>query len=156
MVKTIAAVHCNEVLVNSKSIEHRAAEVDRLVGKNREFAVPQPAERITDAWIKGSAVKHVSPVVGEEHLQASLDVRFSCLWPEGAADQHQSAVSDETCDLFLRQNRQVKLISNVVDGCRQVLFRIDQGTVKIKDENGPHWVIIASVGMVDCSGGLFF
>ena len=38
----------------------------------------------------------------------------------------------------------VELMPDVIDGRRQVLLRVDQRTVEIEDENGPHRGIIAS------------
>src|SRR5262252_256952 len=36
MIKAIAAVHCCKMLIDAKTIEHRAAEVDRLVCQDRK------------------------------------------------------------------------------------------------------------------------
>ena len=144
MVKTITTIHRSEMLVDAKSIEHCTTEVNGLVRQDRQFAVGEPVKRVPNAGIEDGAIEHVRAVVRKEHLQACLNIRFGGLGPEGAPDQHQRAISDETSDLFFRQKRQVEFIANVINGCRQVFFRVDQRTVKIKDENRAHGGIIAS------------
>ena len=99
-------------------------------------------ERFGDTRIEPCAVKHVRAVIREEHLQPGLHIRFGSLIRKSAADEGQRTVSDKTADFLLRQPRQIELLTDVIDRCGQILFRIDQRSIEIKNENGPHEQII--------------
>ena len=143
MVETITAIDRNKMSVDAQTIEHGTTEVNRFIRQHSKFAISQPLERLTNARIERRAVEHVGSIVREKHLQPRLNVRFSRLVAKGAPDQHQRAIADETGDFFFRQNRQVELMADVINGCSQILFRVNQRTIKIKNENGPHGPRIA-------------
>ena len=54
------------------------------------------------------------------------------------------SLTPQPSDLGLRQSRQVELVADMIHGCRQVFFGIDQRAVEIEDENRAHRVIITS------------
>src|SRR2546425_9388794 len=143
MIKAVTAVNGDEVSVNAKAIQHSATEVNRFVRQNRQPTVHQMVERLTYTWIKSRSVQHVGSIIGKKHLQCSLNISFSGLIPKSAPDEHERAITDETSDFALRQNRQIELIPDVVDGRRQILFGIEQRSVEIKYEHRSHRLIIA-------------
>ena len=124
MIKAITAVDGDEMLVDSKTIQHRAAEVNRFVCQDCQLAVHEPVERFTDAGIQRRVVQHVRAIVRQKHLQARLDVRFRGFRSKRPPDQHQRAIADKTSNFVLRQNRQIELMTNMIYGCREVFFRI--------------------------------
>ena len=113
-----------------------------FVGQNCQFAITEFIEGLSNPGIESSAVKHVRTIVGKKHLQTRLNIVFCGFGIECATNQHQRSITDETSDLFFRQNRQVESSANVVDGCGQVFLRINQRTVEVKDQNRTHRVII--------------
>ncbi len=126
MVKAIAPVHCREMFVDAKPIEHCATEVDGLVRQHGKLATAGEAVKsFADARIKRRAVQHMSAIVRKKHLQTGLNIGFGCFRTERPADQHQGAISDKTGNLVLRQSGQLKLMTNVVYGSGQIFFRVD-------------------------------
>ena len=135
MVETIAAVHSSKMLVDAKPIEHGTTEVDGFIGQDGQLTVGKPVQSFPNPRIKSRAVQHVGAVVGKKHLQARLNVRLRGLWTEGPADQHQGAIADKTSNFIFRQNREIKLMANVVYRRSKILFGVDQRAIKIEDEN---------------------
>ena len=143
MVETIASVNGSEMLIDAKSVQHGAAEMDRLVCEHGKLAVCKSVQRFQNARIEDGTVQHVSTIVGQKHLQSGLNVRLGGLQPQRPPDQHQRAIADKAGNLFLRQNWQAKLIPDVIHRSGEVFFGINESTIEIKDENRTHGVIIA-------------
>src|SRR5712691_6716036 len=142
MVKTITTINGSEMLIDTQTIQHGATEVNRLVGQHSKLMVFQTLESLTHTGIKPRRVKHMRSIILEKHLDSGLHISFGGLGRKSAADQHQRTVSNETGDLFLRQKREIELLADVIDRCGQILFRIDQRAVEIKNENRPHELMI--------------
>src|SRR5262245_51895956 len=135
MIKAITAIHGREMLVNAKPVEHRATEVNRLIRQDGHPALLEPIQGFADTRIERRAIKHVSAIIRQKHLQTCLNVRLCGFWTKSAPDQHLGAVADETSDLRLRQNRQIKLMANMIYRGGEVFFGVDQSTIEIKDKN---------------------
>ena len=143
MIETVASVNGSEVFVEAKSIQHRTAEMDRLVRKHCKLAVCEPVQRFQNSGIEDGTVEHMCAVVGQKHLQSGLNVRLGGLQPQRPPDQHQRAIADKAGNLFLRQNWQAKLIPDVIHRSGEVFFGINESTIEIEDKNRTHGVIIA-------------
>src|SRR5262245_25564350 len=125
MIKAVTAVYRSKMVINAKSIQHGAAEMNRFIRQNSHLAATrQPVKRLTNTGIQRGVVQHMTPIVGEKHLQAGLNIDFSSFGAERPLDQHQCTISDKTSNLVLRQNRQIELMPNVVYGRRQILFGV--------------------------------
>ena len=142
MVKTITTINGSEMLIDTQTIQHGATEVNRLVRQHSKPMIPQTIESFMHTGIKPRRVKHMRSIVLEKHLESGLHISFGSLGGKSAADQHQRSVSNEAGDFLLRQKREIELLADVIDRCGQILFRIDQGAVEIKNENGPHELMI--------------
>src|SRR5262245_25045705 len=114
MIKAVTTVYGRKIPVDAESVEHRATEVDRFIRQDGQLAMRQSFQGLTDPGIQRRAVQHVCPVIGKEHLQTGLNVGLIGFRPQRATNQRRSAVSNETGNLFLRQNRQVELMADMI------------------------------------------
>ena len=81
MIKTVPAIDGNEMPVDAQTVQHSAAEVNRFVRQDGEFAVRQTVERFAHTRIKPRVLEHVRAIIREEHLQPGLDIWFRGLVP---------------------------------------------------------------------------
>src|SRR5215471_6151455 len=143
MVKAVTTVNGREVLINPKTIQHGTTEMNRFIRQYRKLAIRQSVQSFANARVKRRTVEHMRAVIAQKHLQPCLNVCFNGLSSKRSSDQHQSTVADETSDLFLRQNRQIELMTDMIDRGREILFRINQRTVQIENQYRAHGQIIA-------------
>ena len=86
MVETITAINRCKMLVDPKTVEHRAAEMDWFVGQYGEFAIREPIEGFADAGIQHGVIQHVRSIVREKHLQSRLNVGLRRMGSERPPD----------------------------------------------------------------------
>jgi len=98
----------------------RSRESAEFVALARQQAA---RNEFVEAWRSLDQAEDRSRTAASE--SARLDIGFRRFRSESATNQHQRAVTDETCDLFLRQNRQIELMADMIYRGREISFRIN-------------------------------
>jgi hypothetical protein len=76
----------------------------------------------------------MSPVVMEEMFECTATFGFTSTVTEGALDEHGRAVADVTFDELVRDVRAAHRLERGVHREGEIELRIDQRSVKIKDQ----------------------
>jgi hypothetical protein len=83
-------------------------------------------------------------IVGAQRLAAQR---------EGALDHRLGAVSDEMGEVVIGNGRKACLGNGVIEACDEIRCGIDQGSIKIKDNNGGgHEYLLGELRKDCCSG----
>ena len=137
--KAVASVHVEEKLAQPKGFDDCTRGMNWFVGKYRHL--PSDAvqalnrsQALPDAVVDVGMVKFVYSVVGEKIVQCFFQELLVFRIAEGAPHQHGSAISDVGSDHFTGQLGPPKMPEHGIDGMNQVEPRINQGAVKVEDQ----------------------
>ena len=109
-----------------------------------------PALQYAKELVEAGAIGEVFDFRGSVDEDYMADPTLPWSWRLTAKDAGLGSLGDLTCHLVSLAQELVGDIgslcamADVVHGCSQIFFRIDQRTVEIEDENRAHRVIIAS------------